>query len=127
MYNVLLKSQEHILISSIDWPKYPVTTTCIKSDPNIHSFLNVLFPFVDTPHWIVSLCWQHKELEHQLIQPNGDYNPDLPIDEQTGCIPYDSKWEFPKKRLRQGMRHTEYGGSQRQDQWSSVIPVSHDQ
>lgn len=45
----------------------------------------------------------HKELEHQLIQPNGDYNPDLPIDEQTGCIPYDSKWEFPKKRLRQGM------------------------
>ncbi|XP_056009649.1 vascular endothelial growth factor receptor 1-like isoform X2 [Ostrea edulis] len=45
----------------------------------------------------------HKELEHQLIQPNGDYNPDLPIDEQTGCIPYDPKWEFPKKRLRQGM------------------------
>lgn len=50
MYNVLLKSQEHILISSIDSPKYPVTTTCIKSDPNIHSFLNVLSPFVDTPH-----------------------------------------------------------------------------
>ncbi|CAG5121062.1 unnamed protein product, partial [Candidula unifasciata] len=45
----------------------------------------------------------HKELEQYLIQPHGDYNPDLPIDEQTGCLPYDEKWEFPKERLRLGM------------------------
>ncbi|RUS88306.1 hypothetical protein EGW08_003944, partial [Elysia chlorotica] len=45
----------------------------------------------------------HKDLEQFLIQPQGDYNPDLPIDEQTGCLPYDAKWEFPKDRLRLGM------------------------
>ena len=46
--------------------------------------------------------FQHKELEQYLIQPKGDYNPDLPIDEQTACLPYDAKWEFPKERLRLG-------------------------
>lgn len=45
----------------------------------------------------------HKDLEKYLIQPQGDYNPELPIDEQTGCLPYDPKWEFPKDRLRMGM------------------------
>lgn len=45
----------------------------------------------------------HKELEQYLIQPKGDYNPDMPLDEQTSCIPYDPKWEFPKERLRLGM------------------------
>lgn len=45
----------------------------------------------------------HKDLEKYLIQPQGDYNPDLPMDEQTGCLPYDPKWEFPKDRLRMGM------------------------
>ncbi|XP_041359832.1 vascular endothelial growth factor receptor kdr-like [Gigantopelta aegis] len=45
----------------------------------------------------------HKELEQYLMQPKGDYNPDLPIDEQTTCISYDPKWEFPKDRLRLGM------------------------
>ncbi|XP_059141244.1 vascular endothelial growth factor receptor 2-like [Physella acuta] len=45
----------------------------------------------------------HKELENYLIQPTGYYNPDLPVDEQTGCLPYDPKWEFPKDRLRLGM------------------------
>ncbi|XP_052280539.1 vascular endothelial growth factor receptor 1-like isoform X1 [Dreissena polymorpha] len=45
----------------------------------------------------------HKELEQYLIQPKGDYNPDMPLDEQTSCIPYDAKWEFPKERLRLGM------------------------
>ncbi|KAK7496610.1 hypothetical protein BaRGS_00012262 [Batillaria attramentaria] len=45
----------------------------------------------------------HKELEKYLIQPQGEYNPELPIDEQTGCLPYDPKWEFPKDRLRMGM------------------------
>ncbi|XP_046352612.1 vascular endothelial growth factor receptor 1-like [Haliotis rufescens] len=45
----------------------------------------------------------HKELEQCLMQPKGDYNPDLPIDEQTACLPYDPKWEFPKDRLRLGM------------------------
>ncbi|CAC5359745.1 FLT1 [Mytilus coruscus] len=45
----------------------------------------------------------HKELERTLMHPSGDYIPDIPIDEQTSCLPYDAKWEFPKKRLRQGM------------------------
>ena len=27
----------------------------------------------------------------------------MPLDEQTACIPYDAKWEFPKERLRLGM------------------------
>ncbi|XP_052089662.1 vascular endothelial growth factor receptor 1-like [Mytilus californianus] len=37
------------------------------------------------------------------MHPSGDYIPDIPIDEQTSCLPYDAKWEFPKKKLRQGM------------------------
>ena len=81
-------------------------------DLSIKNVLDFLFLDISVhnthspPNWVTSLCFQHKELEHQLIQPNGDYNPDLPIDEQTGCIPYDSKWEFPKKRLRQGKLRT---------------------
>lgn len=51
---------------------------------------------------------QHKELEQYLIQPHGDYNPDLPIDEQAGCLPYDVKWEFPKDRLRLGTHNIFY-------------------
>lgn len=51
-----------------------------------------------------SLKFQHKELEQYLVQPKGDYNPDMPIDEQTSCIPYDAKWEFPKERLRLGKK-----------------------
>ncbi|XP_036364285.1 vascular endothelial growth factor receptor 1 isoform X5 [Octopus sinensis] len=43
------------------------------------------------------------DLEKQLVVPKGDYNPDIPIGEQTGCLPYDSRWEFPKERLRLGM------------------------
>ncbi|KAL4230476.1 hypothetical protein ACF0H5_010858 [Mactra antiquata] len=60
---------------------------------------------------VIILCWftkrksmeLHKELEQYLVQPKGDYNPEMPIDEQTACIPYDAKWEFPKERLRLGM------------------------
>lgn len=43
------------------------------------------------------------DLEKQLVVPKGDYNPDIPIVEQTSCLPYDSRWEFPKERLRLGM------------------------
>lgn len=45
---------------------------------------------------------QHEEVEKFLSQSQGDYNPELPIDEQTGCVPYDPKWEFPEERLRMG-------------------------
>ncbi|VDI41565.1 FMS-like tyrosine kinase 1 [Mytilus galloprovincialis] len=45
----------------------------------------------------------HKELERTLMHPSGDYIPDIPINEQTSCLPYNAKWEFPKKRLTQGM------------------------
>ncbi|XP_074649974.1 vascular endothelial growth factor receptor 1-like isoform X2 [Tubulanus polymorphus] len=41
---------------------------------------------------------------HQyLFSPKGDINPDLPIDEQTECLPYDIKWEFPKDKMKLGM------------------------
>ncbi|CAL1530864.1 unnamed protein product [Lymnaea stagnalis] len=60
-------------------------------------FIAVIFKIKRTKHGF------HKELEQYLIQPQGDYNPDIPIDEQTGCLPYDAKWEFPKDRLRLGM------------------------
>lgn len=43
------------------------------------------------------------DLEKQLVVPKGDYNPDIPIVEQTSCLPYDSRWEFPKERLHLGM------------------------
>ena len=58
--------------------------------------------YTDTFVDVNGLCFQHKELEQYLMQPKGDYNPDLPIDEQTTCISYDPKWEFPKDRLRLG-------------------------
>ena len=32
-----------------------------------------------------------------------EYNPDLPIDEQTDCLAYDAKWEYPKQQLKFGM------------------------
>ncbi|PVD34956.1 hypothetical protein C0Q70_06237 [Pomacea canaliculata] len=47
--------------------------------------------------------YDHEEVEKFLSQSQGDYNPELPIDEQTGCVPYDPKWEFPEERLRMGM------------------------
>ena len=43
------------------------------------------------------------ELEKLL---NGDPNridPDKPMEYQTQFLPYDKKWEFPKKRLRLGL------------------------
>jgi hypothetical protein len=44
-----------------------------------------------------------KELEKLL---NGDpdrIDPDVPIEYQTKFLPYDKKWEFPRKRLRLGL------------------------
>ncbi|XP_050417001.1 vascular endothelial growth factor receptor 1 isoform X1 [Patella vulgata] len=43
-----------------------------------------------------------KDYEQYLLAPKGDYNPEIPIDEQTASLPYDPKWEFPKDRLRMG-------------------------
>ncbi|XP_046654437.1 vascular endothelial growth factor receptor 1-like isoform X1 [Daphnia pulicaria] len=43
-----------------------------------------------------------KQLEKRL---NGDPNrivPDVPMEYQTEFLPYDKKWEFPRKRLRLG-------------------------
>ncbi|VDH95157.1 FMS-like tyrosine kinase 1 [Mytilus galloprovincialis] len=45
----------------------------------------------------------HKELERTFMHPSGDLSPDIPIAEQAACLPYDAKWEFPKKRLSLGM------------------------
>ncbi len=42
------------------------------------------------------------ELEKLL---NGDpdrIDPDVPMEYQTEFLPYDKKWEFPRKRLRLG-------------------------
>jgi len=32
-------------------------------------------------------------------------NPQLPLDEQSELLPYDSRWEFPRNRLKLGTRH----------------------
>jgi hypothetical protein len=43
-----------------------------------------------------------KQLEKRL---NGDptrIDPDVPMEYQTEFLPYDKKWEFPRKRLRLG-------------------------
>ena len=66
--------------------------------------------YIEILQWIIQtfLLFQHKELEQYLIQPKGDYNPDMPIDEQTSCIAYDAKWEFPKERLRLGKTEVDY-------------------
>jgi FMS-like tyrosine kinase 1 len=40
--------------------------------------------------------------QEYLLGAKGSYNPDIPIDQQTDCIPYDSKWEFPRERLTFG-------------------------
>ena len=37
---------------------------------------------------------------------NGDpdrIDPDVPMEYQTEFLPYDKKWEFPRKRLRLGL------------------------
>ncbi|XP_033742927.1 vascular endothelial growth factor receptor 1-like isoform X2 [Pecten maximus] len=79
-------------------------------NPNIIIAAVVVSTVILTVGLVIVICLYrrrsailHKELEQSLIHPVKDYNPDLPIDEQTTCIPYDPKWEFPKKRLRQGM------------------------
>jgi hypothetical protein len=44
-----------------------------------------------------------RELEKLL---NGDpdrIDPDVPMEYQTEFLPYDKKWEFPRKRLRLGL------------------------
>jgi hypothetical protein len=44
-----------------------------------------------------------KQLEKRL---NGDptrIDPDVPMEYQTEFLPYDKKWEFPRKRLRLGL------------------------
>ncbi|XP_064636645.1 vascular endothelial growth factor receptor 1-like isoform X2 [Lineus longissimus] len=57
---------------------------------------------------ILVLIWKIKQskmnyLYDMLYNPKGDINPDIPIDEQTDCLPYDPKWEFPKDRFTFGV------------------------
>ena len=41
------------------------------------------------------------DLEDYLIpQPSYTFNPEMPMDEQTECMSYDPRWEFPKKKLK---------------------------
>ncbi|CAH1777673.1 unnamed protein product [Owenia fusiformis] len=47
---------------------------------------------------------RHKQdLTALLLAGQGDYNPDIPMEEQTDSIAYDPRWEFPKERLNFGM------------------------
>ena len=49
---------------------------------------------------------------HGLSQAN--YNPELPVDEQTECLTYDDKWEFPPEHLKFGwysLTYTQYQAS----------------
>jgi hypothetical protein len=47
-----------------------------------------------------------KELGKWETILNGDpskIDPDVPMEYQTEFLPYDKKWEFPRKRLRLGL------------------------
>ncbi len=37
-----------------------------------------------------------------LLASKSTFNPDIPVDEQTDCVAYDAKWEFPRERLNFG-------------------------
>ena len=43
------------------------------------------------------------ELEKLLNGDPGRIDPDVPMECQTEFLPYDKKWEFPRKRLRLGL------------------------
>ena len=44
-----------------------------------------------------------KELEAILNGDPSRIDPDVPMEYQTEFLPYDKKWEFPRKRLRLGL------------------------
>jgi hypothetical protein len=43
-----------------------------------------------------------KAREMNLDGDPGRIDPDVPLEYQTEFLPYDKKWEFPRKRLRLG-------------------------
>ena len=46
---------------------------------------------------------QKNELEKLLDGDPDRIDPDKPMEYQTEFLPYDKKWEFPRKRLRLGL------------------------
>ena len=44
-----------------------------------------------------------KQLEKRLNGDPSKIDPDVPMEYQTEFLPYDRKWEFPRKRLRLGL------------------------
>ena len=46
---------------------------------------------------------QKNELEKLLDGDPDRIDPNMPMEYQTEFLPYDKKWEFPKKRLRLGL------------------------
>jgi hypothetical protein len=52
--------------------------------------------------------FQKKTLERILGGDPGRIDPNVPIEYQTEFLPYDKKWEFPRKRLRLGLLFSRY-------------------
>jgi hypothetical protein len=44
-----------------------------------------------------------KQLAKRLNGDPSRIDPDVPVEYQTEFLPYDKKWEFPRKRLRLGL------------------------
>jgi hypothetical protein len=44
-----------------------------------------------------------KQLENRLNGDPSRIDPDVSMEYQTEFLPYDKKWEFPRKRLRLGL------------------------
>jgi hypothetical protein len=44
-----------------------------------------------------------KQLEKRLNGDPSRIDPDVPMEYQTEFLPYNKKWEFPRKRLRLGL------------------------
>ena len=72
---------------------------------NFHHFQ--VYRYLSVEYIIFSLisCVQQRNYLHEMLyNPKGEINPDIPIDEQTQCLPYDPKWEFPRERLKLGKK-----------------------
>jgi hypothetical protein len=52
--------------------------------------------------------FKKKSLERILSGDPGRIDPNVPIEYQTQFLPYDKKWEFPRKRLRLGLLFYRY-------------------
>jgi hypothetical protein len=65
--------------------------------------INKLILNVDQFRLTFKVLKKKRELEKLLNGDPARIDPDLPMEYQTEFLPYDKKWEFPRKRLRLGL------------------------